>query len=310
MRVVRVAVRVVIKPFVMSCYTYYMIKDTALIFEGGGMRASYTAGVVVTLLEEGIEFSDVYGISAGSSHTVNYLSKSIERSKLSFVEFMATPGACGWGQFLRGKGYFNAEYIYETASQPGAELPYDFDAFLNNPARPHIESYEYDSGRTVCWGKEDMPTLFDLARRVRASSTMPVFMPPIQINGNTYFDGGIGDSWGIPLAPAKSDGYKKFFIVRTQEKSYRKSQDKNPLLTNLFMSKYKGVAKRTQERYIYYNIILNEIDELEEKGEAYVFCPKAMQVKNTTIDQKLLKESYQTGYKHAREELPAWRDFL
>ena len=28
------------------------IDDVALIFEGGGMRASYTAGVVVTLLEQ------------------------------------------------------------------------------------------------------------------------------------------------------------------------------------------------------------------------------------------------------------------
>jgi len=287
-----------------------MIKDTALIFEGGGMRASYTAGVVVTLLEEGIEFADVYGISAGSSHTVNYLSKDIERSRLSFVEFMATPGACGWGQLLRGKGYFSAEYIYEIASRPGAELPYDFDAFLNNPGRPHVEAYEYETGQTVSWSKEDMPTLLDLARRVRASSTMPFFMPPVRINGHTYFDGGIGDSWGISLAQAKKDGYKKFFIVRTQMKSYRKSPDKNPLLTKMLMSKYKGIAKRTQERYIYYNAILDEIDELAEKGEAYVFCPKAMTIKNTTIDQKLLKESYRKGYEHAREELPRWRDFL
>jgi predicted patatin/cPLA2 family phospholipase len=287
-----------------------MIKDTALIFEGGGMRASYTAGVVVTLLEEGLEFVDVYGISAGSSHTVNYLSKSIERSKRSFVEFMATPGACGWGQLFRGRGYFNSEYIYEIASQPGGELSYDFETFQKNPARPHIEAYEWESGKTVSWSKEDMPTLLDLARRVRASSTMPFFMPPININGYTYFDGGIGDSWGVPLAQAQRDGYKKFFIVRTQVRNYRKSKDKTPFLTNMLMNKYKGIAKRTQERYINYNAILDEIDGLEASGEAYVFCPKSMPIKNTTIDQRLLKECYQKGYEQAREELPAWRDFL
>lgn len=43
------------------------INDVALIFEGGGMRASYTAGAVVTLLENNLNFGDVYGISAGSS---------------------------------------------------------------------------------------------------------------------------------------------------------------------------------------------------------------------------------------------------
>ena len=287
-----------------------MIKDTALIFEGGGMRASYTAGVVVTLLEEGIEFSDVYGISAGASHTVNYLSKDIKRSKESFVEFMAVQGAAGWGEFLRGRGYFSAEFIYEKASRPGAELPYDFSAFAENPARPHIEAYEYETGRTVSWGKEDMPTLLDLARRVRASSTLPVFMPPVRINGYTYFDGGVGDSWGLPLAQAKKDGYKKFFIVRTQKRSYRRQPAKRPVLTKVLMGKYKNVAIRMRERYQHYNAIIDEIYELEAEGEAYVFCPEVMEIKNTTLDQTLLKEHYRMGYEQARRELPAWRDFL
>ena len=287
-----------------------MIKDTALIFEGGGMRAAYTAGVVVTLLEEEIDFSDVYGISAGSSHTVNYLSRSIERSRRSFVEFMASPVACGWKQFFKGNGYFNSEYIYEKACLPGEDLPFDFDVFLNNPARPHIESFEYDTGKTVYWGKEDMPTLPDLGKRVRASSTMPFFMPPIEINGHIYFDGGIGDSWGVPLATAKKDGFEKFFIVRTQERGYRKSPDKFPFITNMLIGKYKSVAKRTRERYIYYNAILDEIDELEKDGKAYVFYPEKMTIKNTTIDQELLKENYRLGHEQARKELPALLEFL
>ena len=46
------------------------IDDVALIFEGGGMRASYTAGVVTTLLERKLSFPKVYGISAGSEVSV------------------------------------------------------------------------------------------------------------------------------------------------------------------------------------------------------------------------------------------------
>ena len=38
--------------------------DTALVFEGGGMRASYTAAVVATLLKERLFFDHVSGISA------------------------------------------------------------------------------------------------------------------------------------------------------------------------------------------------------------------------------------------------------
>ena len=64
------------------------ITDVALIFEGGGMRAAYTAAVVTRLLEEGINFGAVYGISAGSSHTVNYVSRDSERARASFTDLV------------------------------------------------------------------------------------------------------------------------------------------------------------------------------------------------------------------------------
>lgn len=287
-----------------------MITDTALIFEGGGTRASYTAGVVVTLLEEGIEFVDVYGISAGSSHTVNYISKDIWRSRVSFVDFMGIPGVAGWGGFLRGRGYFNAQYIYEESCLPEEKLPFDFETYARNPARAHIEAFEPDTGRTVYWGKDDMSDLSSLMRRVRASSTMPLFMNPIEIDGQLCLDGGLGDSWGLPLAQAKRDGYKKFFVVRTQERAYRKRPDRHPVLTRALFSKHKSVPDRMLERARRYNAILDEIDELEAKGCACVFCPRSMPAKNTTIALPLLKESYRRGYEQAREELPVWRDFL
>ena len=287
-----------------------MIKDTALIFEGGGMRASYTAGAVVTLLEENIEFLDIYGISAGSSHAGNYISKDKWRTKASFVEFMATPGAAGWGGFLRGRGYFNSKYIYETACLPGEKLPYDFEAFLENPARMHIESYERDTDKTVYWGKEDLQTMPDLMLRVRACSTMPFFMPPATIDGKVYFDGGIGDSWGIALAQAKRDGYKKFFIVCTQPRGYRKAPSKRPFLIKALCGSHKIMAERMLTRYKYYNAILDEIGALETCGDAYVFYPHTMPVSNTTIDLALLQESYRLGYEQAQSELSAWRSFL
>ena len=82
------------------------INDVALIFEGGGMRASYTAGVVVTLLENDLNFGDVYGISAGSSHTVNYVSRDTVRTKMSFVDLVDDPEFGGLKTFVQGKGFF------------------------------------------------------------------------------------------------------------------------------------------------------------------------------------------------------------
>ena len=35
--------------------------------------------------------------------------------------------------------------------------------------------------------------------RVRASSTLPVVMPPVHIGDHVYYDGGLGVGAGIPL---------------------------------------------------------------------------------------------------------------
>ncbi|GHU64702.1 alpha-beta hydrolase esterase [Clostridia bacterium] len=287
-----------------------MITDTALIFEGGGMRASYTAGALVTLMEQGFRFSDVYGISAGSSHTVNYVSGDVHRAKISFVDFMAMGEASGWGYWLRGKGYFYAEYIYQLSCLPGQKLVYDFDAFRKSPTRPHIEAFERDTGRTVYWGKEDMPTLNDLMIRVRASSTMPIFMPPVTIGGQVYYDGGIGDSWGIPLAQARRDGYKKFFLVCTQKRGYRKEKEAHPAMLKCLFAAHPIIARRMLDRPEGYNAVLEEIADLERQGDAYVFYPETMPVKNTTVEPALLHASYAEGYAQAQRELPAWCEFL
>src|SRR5699024_11967001 len=89
------------------------IGDTALIFEGGGMRASLTSAMVVTLLKAGLSFDWVAGISAGASNTVNYLSGDVWRARRSFVEFAADEQFGGFRYFARGQGMFNAEYIYQ-----------------------------------------------------------------------------------------------------------------------------------------------------------------------------------------------------
>ena len=55
------------------------IFKTALYFEGGSMRGAYSAGANRCLVEHGLFFDNVYGISAGSSNAVNYLTRDVER---------------------------------------------------------------------------------------------------------------------------------------------------------------------------------------------------------------------------------------
>ena len=280
------------------------------------MRASYTAGAMVTLLERDLSFKTAYGISAGSSHAVNYVSRDIPRTKASFVDMVHDPRFGGLGSMLAGKGYFNGPHLYEGIAEELAGtdevFAFDWDTFCANPADVHIEGFDWDSGETVAWTKADMPTTRDMMLRVRASSTMPIFMPPTTIGEHTYMDGGMGSSWGILLDAARRDGYERFFIVRTQKRSYRKKpmgRAVQALFRGLFRD-HPLVAERSIERWRKYNDLLEEIEALERSGEAKVFYPDEMPVSNRETDYAKLQASYELGYAQAQREADGWETWL
>ena len=49
--------------------------QAGLVLEGGGMKGVYTAGVLDFFTEKGIDFSHIYGVSAGACHMCSYLSR-------------------------------------------------------------------------------------------------------------------------------------------------------------------------------------------------------------------------------------------
>ena len=61
------------------------VHDVALVFEGGGMRNSYSAGAIGVMLEQGLFFDDVYGLSAGATNAIDYVSRDARRNEASFT---------------------------------------------------------------------------------------------------------------------------------------------------------------------------------------------------------------------------------
>lgn len=46
-----------------------------LVLEGGSMRALFSAGVLDTFLDEGLDFDGIIGVSAGALFAPNFYSK-------------------------------------------------------------------------------------------------------------------------------------------------------------------------------------------------------------------------------------------
>ncbi len=284
------------------------IFDTALLFEGGGMRASCTAGFLNALLGAGLYFDYAAGVSAGSSHAVNYLSRDRERAERSFVHLTLDPAFGGLKSLIRGKGYFRSDYIYGQTPFPGAALPFDFETFMKNPARLRVGAFRRDTGETVYFGREDIRSLEDLAMIVRASSSLPILMPATAMGGHVYLDGGL--ACGIPLDIAKRDGYRRVFAVLTRPRGFRLRPFR---FTRAARAWYRGcpcVADALEKRPAAYNRALEELEAMEKEGRAFLACPETMTVSSRETDFDRLSRSYRLGFEQGLRDLPRWRDFL
>ncbi|HMR50043.1 MAG TPA: patatin family protein [Arachnia sp.] len=286
------------------------VTDTALIFEGGGMRASYSSGVLAALLEAEIYTDWAAGISAGSSCLANYVSRDATRARRSFVEFSAEPQFGSLRTWLRGKGIFHAEWIYEQTSGPGEALPFDHERYLANPMQARVGALRCDDGEMVYWGRDEMASRPDLMKRVRASSTMPVLMPLTTVDDAVYCDGALGPTGGIALDAAKADGYTKYLVVHTRERSYRKAAVRSPRVMRAAFRRYPAIADGIIARPANYNRTLEELLELEKQGRAYLIFPEAMPIKNSERNLAKLGAMFDAGYSQGRREAPAIREFL
>jgi len=286
------------------------VTDTALVLEGGGMRGAFTAGVVTTLIHAGIFFDYVAGISAGTSNLVNYLSRAPVRARMCFVDFAANRNLGSWWTWVQGKGLFNAHYIYEETWVADGPLPFDFEAFRANPASYRIGAFDAAAGETIYWSEDDVHEAADLMRRVRASSSIPLMMPPVTIDGRMYVDGALGLGGGIPLPVAQRDGHTKFLVVMTRERSYVKPRYRSAALYKARFLNHPAIAEGILARPGNYNATREELLELERQGRACLVFPDSMTVTNHTSDVPALQACYDAALAQSARELPRWREFL
>ena len=281
---------------------------TALLFEGGSLRAAYTCAVVAYLLEQGIHFDNVYGVSAGSSNAVNYVSRDVERAISSFTDIVELPDFGDWKTFLAGKGFFNAHYIYEEMGRPQGAMPFAMDTFLANPAKVTVVAYERDTGRDLFFRKSDMSTLSDLMVRVRASSTLPVFMPPPVVDGMVCYDGGFAEGGGLPLWRIRQDGFQKLVVVRTRKRGFRREPG-GSWAKGLFWRR-PFMREAVLSRAVRYNAACDLLDEWERQGDAYVFYCDELTLSGTERDKDELRRNFERGYAQITREGPKLMAFL
>ncbi|MBP3088937.1 patatin family protein [Corynebacterium sp. sy017] len=287
-----------------------IVEDTALVCEGGGMRNSYSAACICELINNDINFGWVGGISAGASHAINFLSKDTHRTKANFVDIAQDSQAGGWHSFIRGRGYFNSEYIEQQSSAHNTDLFFDYTRYQESTTALRIGVTRADTGESFYFGREDSTDAPTLIKQVRASSTMPLFMPITWIDNIPYVDGALGRSGGIAIDAAQADGFEKFLVLLTRPRDYKRPEVAHPKALRRALRKWPAVAEAMIQRPKYYNATKKLLFELEKQGRAQLFFPETMPVSSRELDYQKLKSSYELGLAQTKREWQSWLKFF
>ena len=279
------------------------MKKTALVLEGGAMRGMYSAAVLDVLMEEGIKVDAIYATSAGVLFGVNYISGQRGRAIRYNKRFSRDKRYMGIYSLVTSGNVINKDFAFYEV--PFTLDVFDDEAYMNSDVKMVATVTNVHSG-----GVEyiEVKSVLRQMEVLRAASAMPFVSQMVELDGQLYLDGGLSDS--IPLKKCQADGYERIIVVETRPKGYRKSKSSS-LPAKLFYSKYPNLVETINNRYSAYNDILQEIDDLDARGEIVLVQPsKELHLGRIESDPERLQEMYDLGIGDAKALLPRIKQFL
>jgi predicted patatin/cPLA2 family phospholipase len=282
-----------------------MIQESGLILEGGGMRGAYTAGVLQYFMEKELELSYVIGVSAGVCQGASYISKQLGRNKKVTIDMSLDPRYIRYKGIFDGTGLFNMDFIFNKI--PNELVKYDYDAYKKSKQKLIAVATDCLTGNPVYLDCHSAQTNEELNMMFRASSSLPLFAPVVNLRDLKLLDGGLSDS--IPIKKAIDDGNKKNIVILTRPRGYRKSPSKGHIIYKTLLGKEcSGAVYALKNRYIHYNQTLDELEKYKNKGLAYVIAPSQdLKIKRAEKDINKLEQLYQLGYDDAKNQ---YKDIL
>lgn len=269
--------------------------QAGLVLEGGGMKGAYTTGVLDFFLEKGIEFSRVYGVSAGAIHMMSYLSKQKKRSINIGIKYAGDKRYCSVESLLRTGDIFNVDMCYNLI--PRKYDPFDNEAYLRYKGKAFAVVTNIETGKPeylrVKDGFADLP-------KIRASASLPLVSRNVEIDGKLYLDGGISDA--IPIQKSILDGNEKNIVILTKEVGYVRQPSSQLGLIKMRYAKYPKVYELMKNRHTAYNETMVFLRRQQENGQAFVIQPKnPSDVGRLEKDPTKIDALYKEGYRDAAE---------
>lgn len=239
----------------------------SLVLEGGAFRTLFSAGVLDSLLDNGILFPYCIGVSGGATNCISYLSKQKGRNLEIIKKFRNDRRYFGISNYLKHKSLFGLDFAFEEITNN--LLPFDMDTYKNYHGKVVVVTTNAHTGEAEYLDGKDLDKKLLM---IRATCAIPYIFPAIELNKNFYYDGAICDP--IPIRKAIDDGNKKHLIILTRQKGHIEPLSKADItLSKLLSRKYPFLKNRLMDRYNVYNDDIKLCEELESNGDAIVIRP-------------------------------------
>lgn len=273
--------------------------EAGLVLEGGGMRGVYTAGALDCLMDNGLWYGAVYGVSAGACHGTSYVSRQRGRAARTVLDYVGDRRYASLHNLVTTGNFFGERFTYEEI--PNKLVPFDYEAYADSGVR-------FVSVVTNCrTGEAEYPVVRDLRKQmpyILASSSLPLMAKLVWIEGEPYLDGGVVDS--IPIERSIADGNRRNLVILTQHEGYQKHANKLMPLIAMRYRAYPRLVAALRVRHERYNAQLAAVYREVEAGRAVVIQPSTpVMIKRLEKDRERLQALYAQGYRDAEARLDA-----
>lgn len=276
-----------------------------LVLEGGALRGLFSAGVMDVMMEHGITFDGVVGVSAGAAFGSNYVSGQPGRAIRYNKRFAKEWRYCSIRSWLATGDLFGAEFAYHIV--PSQLDIFDNEAFENSTTAFYLVCTDVETGKAVY--KRCDKGGHDFYDWVRASASMPFVSRIVELEGHKMLDGGVADS--IPLRFMEDEGYSRNVVVLTQPEGYQKQHNRLMPLLRISLRKYPEMVEALDKRHLMYNEQTAYVKKRETEGDAFVIKPDApLPIGHTSHDPEEMQHVYDLGRKKAEQKIQEIEDFL
>lgn len=279
---------------------------TLLLLEGGAYRGIFTAGVLDVLLEDGIFFDAVAGISAGAMCGYHFVGRCHGRVRQVLLEYGNDPRYFSARNLVRSGNSIGDEFMFFDLME---KIPFDFRTFRESSTVFAVGATNCRTGEITYFEKGSAQCLNQC---ILASSSLPLTSKMIWIDGEPYLDGGVAEH--APLTYWKRHPeYDRVVLVLTRPMQARKLP-----LSRLRRRTYRlvyGRDKNLLPLLLHEPQLFNqqrmEILRLVRAGKLFVLGPdRRFRVERVERDPTILQEGYELGREEAEQHLERLQQYL